>query len=46
METRKASAIRAPSMRPSRFLVGAIYDMAVPATAGRLAQITVPARTC
>jgi len=33
-------------MRPSRFLVVAAYDMAGLATAGLLAQITVPARTC
>ena len=45
-ETRKASAPRAPSMRSSRFCIIAAYDMAVPATAGRLAQITVLARTC
>jgi hypothetical protein len=33
-------------MRSSRFCIIAAYDMAVPATAGRLAQITVLARTC
>ena len=35
-----------PSLPPSHFLIVAAYDTAVPATAGGLAQITVPARTC
>jgi hypothetical protein len=33
-------------MRSSCFFIAATYDMTAPATAGRLAQITVPARTC
>ncbi|MCA1482336.1 hypothetical protein I6F13_01220 [Bradyrhizobium sp. IC4061] len=44
-EIRKVSAMRA-LLCPSRVLVVAAYAMAVPATAGLLAQITVTARTC
>ncbi|WP_175421750.1 hypothetical protein [Bradyrhizobium sp. WBAH23] len=40
-ESRKVSAMRA-----RRVLVIAAYAMAVPATAGLLAQIMVTARTC
>jgi hypothetical protein len=46
METRKASATHAPSMRPPVFSLFAAYAMAVPGAAGHLAQITVPARAC
>ena len=45
-EIRRASASARSVHAFLRSLVIAAYDTAVPAAAGRLAQITVPARTC